>query len=233
MRMRSTIIAVSLALAAMLPLTGCGDNDNDFDGNDNTPNATRTPTPAARTSTPAQPTSTPVATNQPTATAGAGPTVTPTESGATATPTEGATSPTATATPGSGPACTSGEHVMVDAALDKAFAAFAITVAYPTTSVNIPGSGNAVGNRVTFAVTGGLSTVSDDDDQGGDGVDDTLHASFVSGVDNAPGKVFTITFDCLEGQPKPAAGAFDCTVVSASTSGADTIPDEVCTLTVR
>ncbi len=179
----------------------------------------------------------------------AGPTatavVTPTAVGDTPTPTPGASpspgespaTPTvaATSTPtgGGGETCQSGETIAVTAALDKAYAAFAVTVGYPTEAVNIPGSGNAVGNRVAFAVSGGLDTVSDDDDQGGDGVDDTLHASFVSGVDDPPGPVFTVSFDCIPGTHKPSAGAFACTVVSASTSGADTIPDEVCTLSVQ
>ena len=46
-------------------------------------------------------------------------------------------------------------------------------------------------------------------------------------------QMFTVTFDCIAGQAKPAAGAFTCTVVSASTPDADTIPDEVCTLVVQ
>ena len=123
---------------------------------------------------------------------------------------------------------------MVDVSLDQAFAAFALTVAYPPDTVNIPGTGQAadVKQRVTFAVSGGLSTASDDDDQGGDGVDDTLHASFVSNVDNPSGKVLTVTFDCTAGQPVPTASAFTCTVVSASNAAADTINPN-CTLQVR
>ena len=129
--------------------------------------------------------------------------------------------------------CGSGETVVVTAALDKAFAAFAMTLAYPTDAVNLPGSGQSLGNRVVFDVSGGLNTASDDDDIGGDGVDDTLHASFVSNVENPPGSVFTVTFDCIPGQSRPAAGAFTCTVVSASTPDAETIPDEVCTVSVQ
>jgi len=234
MRTRSTIIVLLLATTVMLPLAGCGDNDNseNGNGNDNGGGSQRTPTPV-RTSTPLPPTATPV---------GPGETVTPTEqvgvtatatpAGPSATPTTGGT-PVPTNTPTGGAACVTGEHIMVTASLDKAFAAFAMTLAYPVNSVNIPGSGPSLGNRVVFNVSGGLSTSSDDDDIGDDGVDDTLHASFVSSVANDPGDVFTVTFDCVAGQAKPAAGAFTCTVVSASTPDADTIPDEVCTLEVR
>ena len=66
-----------------------------------------------------------------------------------------------------------------------------------------------------------------------DGTDDTLHASFVSSIDNAPGPVFTVSFDCIPGTSKPSPGTFACTVVSGSTSQADTIPDEVCSLSVQ
>ncbi len=154
----------------------------------------------------------------------------PGEATATASPEE----PTATPTPGAGGTCQAGDTVVVTTAFDQAFAAFAITLAYPTDAVNVPGSGQdaAVKQRVQFVVSGGLSTSSDDDDIGGDGVDDTLHASFVSNVDNPAGPIVTVTFDCTPGQPKPAAGAFTCTVVSASNSQADTI-DPACSVSVQ
>ncbi len=224
---RSKILGVLLAATLMLPLAGCGENDNNVNFNDNgsgkpsaTPARTATagPTPAA--------TATPVPSNEPTEVA-----ATPTDVSATAT--GGPESPTVTPTP-TGAVCSAGEHVMVDVSLDEAFAAFAITLAYPTDAVNIPGTGQdaAVKQRVQFIVSGGLSTSSDDDDMGGDGVDDTLHASFVSNVDNAAGKVLTVTFDCTAGQPMPGVGAFACTVVSASNSQADTITPG-CALQVR
>jgi len=177
-------------------------------------------------------------TSAPTATPTPTPEVTPSGGVETATPTSGESpgtpTPTVTSTPGGGGAtCESGDTVVVTASLDKAFAAFAMTLAYPTGTVNLPGSGQSLANRVAFDVSGGLSTASDDDDIGGDGVDDTLHASFVSNVANDPGDVFTVTFDCIPGQAKPVTGAFTCTVVSASTPEAETIPDEVCTLVVQ
>lgn len=162
------------------------------------------------------------------------PEVTPSGGVETPTPTatpEGPASPTVTATPGGDNICQSGQAVRVTAALDKAYAGFTTTLAYPA-SVLIPGSASSVGSRVVFDVTGGFSTVSDDDDIGGDGVDDTLHASFAGSVDNAPGAVFTVTFDCLAGQAKPAASEFTC-LASASTPAGDPVADEVCSLVVQ
>jgi hypothetical protein len=227
MQKRSTILALALTFAVTLPLAGCGDNDNN--NNDNSPGGpTRTPTPvrtAVKTATPV------VSPGEPTPTATAqAPTATPTEGGTNATP-------TATATP-SGAVCQTGEHVMATLSLNKSFAAFVTTLTYPATA-NIPGSGASIGNRVVFATTGGFSTASDDDDNGADGVDDTLHASYVNNVNQNPGAVYTVTFDCVAGQPKPAAGEFSCTVTASAcgTGGGgcdpEDIPDIACTLDVR
>jgi hypothetical protein len=208
-------IPLLVALAIMLPLAGCGDgnNDNIFIGETPTPNGARTPTPA-RTSTPA--------------------------TGATATPVDGATEnpaetpsaggPTATATP-SGPACQAGDQIVVTESLDKTFGAARTDLLYPA-SVSIPGTGTAssVSQRVVFTPTGGLTQVNDTASSGS--VDDTLTTSFVGTTDVAAGTFVTVTFDCVEGQSPPTAGAFTCTVVSASTGGGTQIPDEQCTLTV-
>jgi len=148
------------------------------------------------------------------------------------TPTlSGAATPTAAPTPVGG-ACQPGDQVTVVASLDKTYGAALIDIGYPA-SLNIPGTGTAqsVVDRVAFANTG-LTTVNDKDQNGSDGVDDTLTASFVSFADHAPGTFATITFDCVAGQAPPPASALTCTVVSASTSGGVAIPDEQCSLNV-
>jgi hypothetical protein len=139
--------------------------------------------------------------------------------------------PTATPTPGTGTTCQAGQTVVVTASLDKAFAGFAVTLTYPT-SANIPGSGPGAGGRVVFAVSGGITTTSDEDDVGGDGVDDTLLASFAGSADQNPGAIFTVTFDCVAGMTRPSPGDFTC-AASASTSIGDPIPDVGCSLGVQ
>jgi cysteine-rich repeat protein len=160
------------------------------------------------------------------------PTPTPVATSAgTVSPGPGAT-PTAAPTP-VGAACQAGDQVTVVAALDKTYGAALIDVGYPA-SLNIPGTGTAqsVADRVTFA-NAGLTTVNDTDKNGGDQVDDTLTASFVSFADHAPGTFATITFDCVTGQAPPTASALTCTVVSASSGGGVAIPDESCSVTVQ
>jgi hypothetical protein len=139
--------------------------------------------------------------------------------------------PTTAPTP-SGTVCQAGDHVVVVASLDEIYGAARIDLVYPP-SANIPGSGTAqtVIDRVHFSASGGLTTVSDDRVNGD--VDDTLTASFVGFSDNPAGPFVTVTFDCVEGQTPPVAGAFTCTVVSASTSGGVAIDDEQCTVTVQ
>jgi len=143
----------------------------------------------------------------------------------------GAATPTVAPTP-AGVACQDGDQVVVIASLDKTYGAARIDLGYPA-SLNIPGTGSAqsVADRVHFA-DGGLTTVNDTD-QNGDGIDDTLTASLVSFADNAPGPFVTVTFDCVAGHAPPTAADFDCTVVSASTGGGVTIPDEQCGLAVQ
>ena len=157
-------------------------------------------------------------------------------SGATLTP-AGTASPSSVATPPavptpSGTVCQTGDHVVVVASLDKVYGAARIDLVYPP-SVNIPGSGTAqtVVDRVHFAVSSGLTTVSDNRVNGD--VDDTLPASLVRFSDNPPGPFVTVTFDCVEGQTPPVAGTFTCMVVSASTSGGVAITDEQCAITVQ
>ena len=211
MRIRWMFISVLLTVA--VTVTGCGDGNNeDIFLGDGTPTATPV---NGRTATPL-PGATPTATE--TAVAGA-------------TPTETVTEPTATATPVAG-GCNAGDQVTVVASLDKTYGAALIDIGYPA-SLNIPGTGTAqsVVDRVAFANTG-LTTVNDKDQNGSDGVDDTLTASFVSFADHAPGTFATITFDCVAGQAPPPASALTCTVVSASTSGGVAIPDEQCSLNV-
>jgi hypothetical protein len=167
-----------------------------------------TPTPAV-TPTTAGPTPTQV-----------GPTATTVEPTATATT---VTNPTATATPGGGPTCSGSESVVVTLSLNAAITSARLDTGY-TASVNLPGSGQdqSVKDRVDFAGSG--LTVVNDFDQSGDLVDDTLTTSLV-GTDVLPAGTFaTITFDCVAGQPVPAASDFTCTVVSASNAGTSVTP---------
>jgi cysteine-rich repeat protein len=159
------------------------------------------------------------------------PTVTPTPDarGPTATPTDGgAASPTATPTPsGGGSACTAGDPVVVTVAVDVAYGAARLDLQYPPSDVNVPGSGTAasVVERVAFAASGGLTTVNDDDNTA------TLTTSLVSFSEQPAGPFATITFDCVGAVP--AASAFGCTVVSASTPGGVAIPAARCDVAVQ
>jgi hypothetical protein len=203
--MASTIV---LAGALTFGLTGCGDNDNEIFIDNPEPtstaaNATPVPTPTSV----AQPTSTDVVTA----------TATPDETPSTdVTPT-----PSATAAPCNGP------EVVVQVDIDSSYGAARIDLQYPGTDVNIPGSGTAqsVVDRVDFAANGGLTTVNDDDNTS------TLTASFVAFSEQPGGAFLTVTFDCVAGTP--AASAFTCTVVSASTPGGVAIPGVGCSATVQ
>lgn len=160
------------------------------------------------------------------------PAVTPLPSGEpTSMPASEIPTPTPASTP-SGAACQAGDQVVVVAALDQQYGAARVDLQYPD-AVNIPGTGTAqtVVDRVHFAASGGLTTVSDNPVLGA--VDDTLTASFVGFSDNPPGAFVTVTFDCIAGQTRPVAEAFVCTVVSASTAGGVQIPDEHCAVTVQ
>jgi hypothetical protein len=217
MRTKSlSFIPILLALAVALPLAGCGDGNNDdifIDVNTPTPSDGHTPTPV-RTSTPPP-----------------GSTATATIAAPVATPTETvAGGPTTTPTPVAG-GCTAGDQIVVAASFSKPYGAGRIDLLYPA-SVNIPGTGTnaSVVARVAFAASGGLTTVNDSPVNSA--VDDTLTASFVGFTENAAGTFVTVTFDCVEGQAPPTAAGFTCTVVSASTPGGVSIPDETCTLQV-
>ena len=161
-----------------------------------------------------------------------GPTPTGGEVGTpTATPGGVPATPTATATPGTGATCQDGQTVVVAASLDQPYAGFTVNVAYPPASVNLPGSGANVADRVTFAVSG-LTSASDEDRIDDDGVDDTLIATFASGTSRTPGLVVTVTFDCVAGAPRPSAGDFTCTASASDSTGTD-IPDIGCSLAVQ
>ena len=130
--------------------------------------------------------------------------------------------------------CQAGDKVKVVASIDKAYGGASIALAY-TDAVNIPGSGPAdsVKQRVEYAA-GGLTTTSDDDAIGDDGIDDTLTASLLGvGGDTPAGPFVTVTFDCIAGKTIPPAGAFVCSVTSASTSGGDPIADAHCAIAVQ
>lgn len=210
-------IMAGLLLIGATMLNGCGDG-NDNDTNDN-----------------GGPTSTPVVGLTATKTATPAPEVTPTAtefSGETPTPiATTTTAPTVTGMP-SGNACQAGDQIVVIESLDKAYGAARTDLTYPA-SVNIPGSGSgtSVTERVVFANTGGI-TASNDDDKDGDSIDETLTTSTLASADQPTGKFVTVTFDCVTGQVVPAASAFACTVVSASTGGGVSIPDEHCSLSV-
>lgn len=160
----------------------------------------------------------PIATPTPAATATPGlPTATPTDGGV----------PVPTATPGSGgTTCDAGGTVAVTVAIDSAYGAARIDLAYPAADLNLPGSGTAtsVVDRVEFATSGGLTTVNDDDNTG------TLTASLVGFTEQPAGTFMTVTFDCVSGALD--AGAFTCSVVSASTPGGVAIPDAGCTVAI-
>jgi cysteine-rich repeat protein len=158
-----------------------------------------------------------------------GPVATPTPA-ATATPgfpTASATDggdPVPTPTPGGGTSCDAGGTAAVTVAIDVAYGAARIDLAYPPADVNLPGSGTAasVGERVQFAASGGLTTVNDDDNVA------TLTTSLVGFTEQPAGTFVTVTFDCVSGALDP--GAFVCSVVSASTPGGVAIPDAGCTV---
>lgn len=243
--MRHQLIIGSLVLLlAALPIAGCGDNDNsdngsggncgngfidqssescdgsDFDGatcqslgfaggtltcGPRCQRDTTTCTGSGRTPTPVV-----------TATPGSGPTATAVD--ATATPTEG-TNPTPTTTPGTGPTCTGSESIVVAVSLAGGdYTSARVDLKYPV-SANIPGSGTetSVGDRIVFAADG--LKVRNDFDSDDDLKDDTVTAGFVGTDVQSAGLFVTITFDCVAGEPQPAAGEFACTVVSASFQG--------------
>jgi cysteine-rich repeat protein len=148
-------------------------------------------------------------------------------------PTPSTASPVATSTPSSGTICRAGDQLVAKASVDKPYGGISLRLGYPP-AANVPGSGSnaqSVKDRVVFAQPGGLTAVNDQDESG-DGVDDTLFVSSVGSSDNAAGLYVTVTFDCVAGQAPPSSSAFTCTVVSASTSGGVSIPDEHCALTV-
>lgn len=206
-RNRSKVLVTVLAGALLLPLAGCGDNDNDIDIDIPGPTSTAAGSTPVRTPTPV------VGATATTAATVVNPTATPADSD---TPT-----PVPTGAPCSDPA------VVLDVSIDTVYGAARIDLAYPAAQVNIPGSGTAasVVERVEFASSGGLTTVNDDDNTG------TVTASLVSFAEQPAGLFATVTFDCTTGAP--AASAFTCTVVSASTPGGVAIPDAGCSVAVQ
>jgi len=220
MRINWLLKSALVSLAITLPLAGCGDNSNNdnifIGGPTSTPHGgvTATPHPGA-TSTPAVE-------------------ATPTTEG---TPVETATAgsePTATSTPsGGGPACQSGDQIVVQASLDKAYGGVSFRLAYPS-AANIPGTGTAqsVKDRVVLAQPGGFTTIGDLDTDA-NGVDDTVTIAVVDTSEHAAGLFATVTFDCAAGQPRPEAAAFSCNVQSASTPDGIAITDMGCSLSVQ
>jgi hypothetical protein len=218
MRIRSIVLPTLVTLAIALPLAGCGDNGNNdnifIGGPTSTPHGGETSTPHAATPTPAE-------------TAAA----TPTTEG-TPVETQTASGPVATPTPVAG-GCVSGDQVVVQASVDKAYGGISFRLAYPT-SANIPGSGTAqsVKDRVKLAQAGGIQTVGDLDTDG-NGVDDTVTIAVVDTNEHAAGLFATVTFDCVPGQAMPSASDFTCHVQSASTPDGVSIPDMMCSLSAQ
>ena len=150
-----------------------------------------------------------------------------------ATPTTNVATPSTAPTP-SGGRCGAGDAVVVVVSLSQPYAGAQIDLAYPSGSVNIPGTGSAatVTARVAFAATDGLTAINDHSSNGS-GVDDTLTASVVSSSDHAAGPFVTVTFDCIADQPPPTAASFSCNVGSASTSTGDPIANETCSVATQ
>ena len=216
MRIRSHVFPFVLAIVVAAWVAGCGDSDN----NENISIPVPTHTPAnGRTAT-----ITPVGQATPTAQATLPdqlPSETPTSEG-----------PLPTATPVAG-GCAAGDKIVVVESLDQPYGGANVTLLYPA-SVAMPGTGaeKSVTDRVVFSNTGGIPAATDGDTNG-DQVEDTITAAFTSLSSNPAGTYATITFDCVEGQAPPSAGAFTCTVVSASSSeGRDITSSEHCTLAV-
>ncbi len=217
MTMRSAVVFGLIAFGFVVPLTGCGDGNNDnIIIDEGTPTPRRTSTPGGPTATPGPATQTPGA---------------PTP--ATPTPVTSLSEPTVTPTPSGGPACQSGDQIVAMASVDKPYGGVSIRLAYPA-AANIPGSGTAasVKERVVFAQAGGLTAVNDLDNNG-DGTDDTLAVSSVDSNEHPAGLYVTVTFDCLAGHPRPDSSAFTCQVQSASMPDGTEITDEMCTLVVQ
>jgi cysteine-rich repeat protein len=142
--------------------------------------------------------------------------------------------PAATPTPAAGGVCNPGDQVVVQASVDKPYGGISFRLAYPPSSVNIPGSGTAqsVKDRVVLATAGGIQTIGDLDTDG-NGVDDTVTVAVVDTNEHPAGLFATVTFDCVAGETRPQVSAFTCTIQSASTPDGIAIPDESCSVAIQ
>jgi cysteine-rich repeat protein len=160
------------------------------------------------------------------------PTATP---AATATPTPDGGEPTATPTPdGGGATCQAGDRLTVTLSLDADYGGAVVTLDYPSAVVTFPGSGPidpAQSQDVRFFPSGGFTTVLDADTDG-DLADDRLTASFAGTSLVAAGPFVEFMFDCQAGMQAPGAGAFVCTVQSASDEQGNLLEGVDCTVAV-
>jgi len=163
-------------------------------------------------------TPTPVVQETPTPTAGGG-----------ETPTPGGDTPTATPTPGGGATCNQGDMVQAtitlsyDQVSSPDVSGVTVTLDYPGSALNIPGSGgdSSVQARVTdlTGVSGNLLRVSDQD-QNADQVDDRLVVGIVNISDAIPpGPFVRVDFDCRAGTAPPGTSSFTCTPDVSNLSG--------------
>ena len=162
----------------------------------------------------ATPTSVP--TTQPTPTVEPTDGATPTDDGGP-TPTDGG--PTATPTPVVG-GCNSGDTVVTELTItangvNLTIGGVQLQLSYPQASARIPGTGGDPAVADAVELPSGLPSFNDQDTNG-DLIDDRLDIAWVSSGGGVTGTFATVTFECIAGQAPPAAGAFACTVASAS-----------------
>jgi hypothetical protein len=192
---------------------------------------------------PPTPTETPAATATPIPSpTGSGvptPSPTPTPVGTSGTPTPAPTGspgePTPTGTASAG--CKTATVTIITSYAAQAAPDFVAGVTtmlhYPETALEIPGAGNqsTVLARVTnLSGASGLFSAGDQDsDQSGS--DDLLSVGLISTGSAIPAGDFArVVFDCLAGQPAPAADDFDCTPDVSSLFG-NTV-DATCSVSV-
>lgn len=126
--------------------------------------------------------------------------------------------------PGAAPGCVTAT-VTVALVVPEPIGAGVLTLAYPASSVTLPGSGDAAAERVTVtnpALFGGGQP---------NDLDDRVVFSLLAleGLDD--GALLTVRFDCLGPAPGPAA--FDCTLTDVTaTDGVTEITGATCTVDV-
>lgn len=126
-------------------------------------------------------------------------------------------------------AVTAGPTVVVNFSLpaDQTATATTVLIGYRTTLVSLPGSGTAgsVGTRIKNKPANTGLSYSD--------LDYALRVRMTRGTAFNPGKLFTISFDAIEGTPNPAATDFSCTVEACENGTGDVVAVVAgCTCTV-